>query len=1695
MHALQRDADEFDISLIFIVADPTLPLCFRRLCWDVIYATDTFKTFWAALRWMTEALHIFLLVLPSAGRISREDRPAWRELAQSWLMELADMIAFVVHATNSEDTDERIASERLLGDWLQIVLNKILPKLSAQGAGLYRLSLEPFLEQLNGLIVEMDDSMVQLNTPVVFRLSTMALSTPLKGESNSILTLFSYLLPSESPFARGLTSAVGSIFLQDDSCKVAAKHLLKTSQGVNQQLMGLSDRSNTSHVVQLLEEGDESSELLKFIVSIDVRELDNLSAPKQIETLLLGMSMMEIVNPEGLRDSARTFLKNLLRKYQHLGLLLMPGLISDINAAAVEKSPDELLGKLQFLAESVSVDPTCAQQAWNHLSKMLEPQNPVVVRVLILRLLPRLCMANKRLYRRIMDTLGAHRNGKTTAASGPDSLSPSSMHIQTAVLEVRIAVAASIADLAKDDLIRDTADCIGWIQEFLVEDYSDSAMNALLVHYAILALHYLVVAQELDFNLVLKVLKKKLCNVHNIEDVRHLPPVMQEALALLLGDGECKEESSSDEEDEGQEQKGDAPNISAQVIGSVQLLIDLGFQYENVAPDIDASMELIARIRRNINYSLSRYSLDALGLDEDGIKAAISWQEEEDDHKKPPELASRFISLRKLAIHGIQLPAGARGMVDDFDEVLTALNSKLLRFEEEALAAMLWKTKGTRHVQQRRGDQSKSVSKDNASLPAPSKLVNLHKKMPSTSSSIARLLCFEGKSLQKFLGLISEVSFSEERDPYAIVFLVQGFLNASSRLLGQFFDATKIKQIFDDVRRWGSQTGNSDAMYLTMTAISVYFPPRGDKNEQVILEQVSSDVWNAFKNLQFSNSDISKISLALSAVCALRMGSLERVTEIIGTLEQSVKGYGGQLSMGACYGLALIAQAISQISQIDRVAGGDIRQVKSKMGQIAGFLIEELLGCTETVDRSDVLTTLVACLQSGVSTPGLVGSLADSVSLQFSIFPSKSQTAKYLFISLGLCLPSLSEVNGDLLLGTLFLLERFQWGSGKGAALVPVLKESKFSGVLTDDEYNVIVAEYGRVFEQGVMGDEKMYGSEDIFYAVNGTSTKPSPLVVRQFLASNRFDDNLCISPLIGAIVSVCAFPCLGFGAKLFTASIQLRQDLPMAVVDSLLDVVSEALDTYADYTRADYSKYAVMLLGLLASIKNMPSDVGSVAPTQEKPLSNSAGSKLKSLHLDFALLPTAQPGTLLSQVMELIQQAHKGESSGQTSDMTRYMRCLEALSLPGHFAKHFLEPLISEENEWTKEGCISLLSAQINGRRKAMFDGRDFNNMALQISIMPLVSFNALLGGGKAALKFVTCLEGMVRSLPTELLENGTGNLWEVCLSLSTDETDLLVEFLKVLQKVLKLTGKAGQQNNVSAKTKDWFEFFVTTRVFADLRELSWGASMGENTAVEEGSIMKTYVACLTELPLACLEKFNVFTFREDDSFSGEVLRALVLLELAKSNYFAEGTTRAMREINKVFSWFAKKYIAPRAELYLETMRRMACALAAATKVLQAAERREILLSNLEQLLLCQHSAAVIGLDLLSVMLASWCSDVATDGDLSMAYICINSTDKLQSLSDAALGQLFAFFRHDLPSNLATYGRREKISAIIANQIWRLYSSWHKYGADDGVLRCLKKAYICGSSGETKDEDFVLLSSTLLLHADNSQSIQSLLQ
>ena len=189
----------------------------------------------------------------------------------------------------------------------------------------------------------------------------------------------------------------------------------------------------------------------------------------------------------------------------------------------------EMQSLLEFICDSIARDASCAHEVWAMVLSLIDPLTASIrVQSMVLRLYPIICNTNKRLYGRICESLGRY-------VSHPSN-------------ELRVIAAASICELAQKDLIRDVSDVIGWVQSFLTDQ------EDMIVYYAVLSLHHLVLSGELDYIIVLKVLNKKLVKFdENVNDVLTLNHIIIEALVKLLGDGETgngDDDSSNDSEDE-----------------------------------------------------------------------------------------------------------------------------------------------------------------------------------------------------------------------------------------------------------------------------------------------------------------------------------------------------------------------------------------------------------------------------------------------------------------------------------------------------------------------------------------------------------------------------------------------------------------------------------------------------------------------------------------------------------------------------------------------------------------------------------------------------------------------------------------------------------------------------------------------------------------------------------------------------------------------------------------------------------------------------------------------------------------------------------------------------------------------------------------------------------------------------------------
>ena len=401
--------------------------------------------------------------------------------------------------------------------------------------------------------------LLKLNPVTTLRLCTLSLSCPVKEDVNSMLRILCSTIQQQnqkqqkgkgtkrdtssdknlSIYVHGILRATASMFVRDDVCSNQSKDIIESilqqqssfdknhdsgsrkiatvgSGGHNNNssehshsLRGVSSTvmvSSARPICNTLQFLDPSvvnvDDFLSFLsrsntfgAAAKTTAMSNttaaatttiktiassirLSSMQQSAALLLGIALLEN-NDETTQNVAYVYLRNLLSKYSHLGVSLLPVLIDSINTASIKGYGNALVQHLGFICDTVALDKQCAVEIWNLLGMELMRQTiPSVIRATVIRLFPKLCSANKRLYKRVIEALGRNLSQSTNQ-------------------EIRLAIAATVAELAKADQIRDVTDVIGWIQGFISDvgwvrqtstmDSQLAPSNASLVHYAILS--------------------------------------------------------------------------------------------------------------------------------------------------------------------------------------------------------------------------------------------------------------------------------------------------------------------------------------------------------------------------------------------------------------------------------------------------------------------------------------------------------------------------------------------------------------------------------------------------------------------------------------------------------------------------------------------------------------------------------------------------------------------------------------------------------------------------------------------------------------------------------------------------------------------------------------------------------------------------------------------------------------------------------------------------------------------------------------------------------------------------------------------------------------------------------------------------------------------------------------------------------
>ena len=1598
-------------------------LCMRHLwrgIWVIVWESQAMnqEDCLELLSWLTQALDLFLTG-PKQGPAEEISRI---ELAESWLTKLLQL----AQALAEDCADGKCSGE--LSSWLGHILGNTLPILFSTEQ---YLSWKPLLSALLHLTSSLDASRVStspLEPTTAFRLCGILLQASAVNDRQLLLQLFAtdFIAQKVSISCQTVTClfrTIGAIYIQDADVRQSAllfQESLEANTNRTTIATGRTSSMNETYLDSVFVDAHTSSFISTILETTDFSRME-LSVQQQITALLFALS--QFTDNEKRQKDCYTFLKRLLNHHTHLGITLIPVVLYLINSASVQKDGKALIQHMEFLSEALVKDSHAAQEVWKLIgNQWLSAHRPLSVRTMVIRLFPRLCKSNKRLYRRAIEELGVCVVDKQP--------------------EIRLSVAATIADLAKEDCIRDVSDVIAWIQQLLMEELEDP-IHSLIVYYAVLSLHYLVTSGELDFDLVVKVLNKRLCPVSDATKLLELPFVVLESLALLLGDGEVAESENS-ESDDGDDQNG---AVSAQVTASVSALISISrgiHQSISDSRDVKANSSL-QNIQRNIFQSLCNYSNDALCLHDQDMQTSMRGTGTSEEAMERNS-ASRYHEICELVALGLEITKFDVNTIDPSDEPIVVFARRIVSMEEDFFGIKaLWKKGGFSRERSRgtREANQKSLAVLSA-LPPASQLESLSPKTPSHALSIAMLLSADGSHLTSLRDHAD--SAIETSDPLILAFAVKGFLHAT--LSYQSLSKASVKSTISEIRGWYEVFVSPDAFFLILSSFGVIVAETEDglfaTSKEGILKDIHDEVMGAFKSGLFQKEEIPKICLGLVGYACLLSGGADRVWEVVDLLEKSIRGYGGQQGFGAYFAMSFLSQAALKVHLKKDLCMGTVEK-KKVVTKVCSFIIEELLSCFE--DAGDVCTTLVACIKTGKSTNDLVRSLKGLGPNSVSLLTTKRVAAQYLLISCSLCLPTLVAVDGALLLSAFRLLESFEWISGKGIAIAAVLEKIANSSLLSSAEIARIHAEYYEVFEGRIGGSEESLdadGLDDIFYACNSMSKKAASVVHRRLLVGNKdlFDDDGCAVSLIACVSSISSLPPLGIA--LYTEEAMLHSGSTKEDVAGVVEVVSKAV------ARNDGSKYSalgVVLLGMLASIQ-AHSEMGDI-PELPTPLNKqkTGESTPEKGVVSFSAIPLPLPGTLSAAIVSILEKSYSNEASFLEGNVVGVLGAMEALALPKEYAKQLLEKVLWHGDS-SKLPAIRLLFSQLQSRRSIVHNGRDFVNLAVSFSTSSQ-GWNNLLSGPSEIDFFIRNFYEILPTFPLESLTEVLSSVWGVCLSSQQGEWDSAPLFLSSFKVLLANAG-------LSPKALSCVRDFALNQLYTDIVAVQ--LDRGMRKSAHSQSLVETYAYCLTEIPLSILDERDFFTIggRCEDG-SEELLRAVLSLMLCRFEYFPLRQNTQL--ITSITSWLNKNLAAADGTRKRDSLRRLFCCFATAANTEESKTKRDRLEKLFEILLFTTKDTGTVGLELLSVVVAYWSTALDPRAHGLLSHLFTQSADVIETLPIQQLDQFVQVAIDHLPSNLRNVLVQEKLETFASSHLHRLYMHWLECGVAQRPLEVLEKS------------------------------------
>ena len=1218
---------------------------------------------------------------------------------------------------------------------------------------------------------------------------------------------------------------------------------------------------------------------------------------------------------------------------------------------------------------------------------------------------------------------------------------------------IRLSATAALSDLAKLDLIRDVEPIIGLVQNRLIDD------DPAVCYYALEALRYFVVSDELEFDLVVRVLEKRLgISLSSVETVLGLHKLVLEGLVGLLGHGGLQEE---DDDDDG----GGPPIVTSQSIKAVTLLVELALSPQlsiesSLGQDDDEDFHAKVRIQKRIYSSLARYSAVILGLDSEIVR---SWDgvnlSSEDSNDMSSEI-KRYLFLREIVMRGLDFGAilcekresesNVDGVEKDILISATIIGKTLLEFEEDVHGSFLFRSSGhvsTEKLSKGKSERQSRVSKSIlSSLPETSRIRVIYEIEHRSSAAAAILFSIGANSsasletaivLTQISECIGDVQ-NESIEPFYQSLHVSSIIH-SMNLLWKSIQGAEVSmqeellnQVVAQMEEWSGMYGEYAYVFMAAFILAV------DDTAfcWVGTTKVQTTILEGQHNYLFESEDTKYLCLGIVAASLCR-NSDARVTGLIDSIEQYLLGNGRQTAFGALFGLGIINKYL-----MTRDMGGTDPSIiwrKQQAQRIICTLLTSFTSCL--TQESEVVISLASAVKSGSEVKDLLQSCSDLDGVL--IRDGFAQKMRACLIGIGSSFPVLSSISPDLVKCILFVVDKLPWGSGKGYVLPAAYRAALDSGVLEKKELSeamLATSIFVQKNSSGV-GDALLslaslcHVSDKIQGEIDFVANKCQEILQNKD-ASAAGDDRLLTiiagCAVIGELPGLAVSLSLGKNLKKAVDMSRLDRLGPAKknFVASFVEILEEV--TSNDAEEPKYRDASTICLGFLCAMSTC------ISQAQTKV----SGNMLESIQ--------AKDGSLMQCILKEVEQAYtllcavsqpeNVRKVAITKKLCALFSALESVALPGGFSRVIEQTLnVSSINAMKlKDSSLKLLASQLESRRRIGFDGRGFIDLSTRLAKMQSNDLKARVG--TAITIMIMCLPNLIHQIPTSIGEEVVTSLWAACrddLRLSSSPQSMIEFFIGMKRIFASVNDTAGDGKDSSKKSlspalQRTLQKFIDVDVFSHLCN---DAAPSNHTGTSTENVWAAYLSCLQIIPGA--------SFAVTDVLNGNI---------TLTNVFgmANRLVLSAKAARKVEYWISlqemKDVSLPDRRILLLSV------LTIVTHRWDVNEMKESIMALLEVILV--KGIDTMSFYLLAAKVAFWWEsrevhqlkfvDLPTQrvSDMSSFYLTVKLNFDAIDLTPTLLFRLFDAFISDLPAKLAVLCGIWKMSEDVSNRASRILSA-----------------------------------------------------